>query len=70
MTRALSAIVLAVVALALPAAAQEPYPTRPITIVMPFPPGGIADLSARPLAPALERALAEGVRKVGKIETK
>ncbi|MBI4609800.1 MAG: tripartite tricarboxylate transporter substrate binding protein [Candidatus Rokubacteria bacterium] len=42
-------------------AAQEPYPTRPITIVVPFPPGGIADLSARPLAPALERVLKQPV---------
>ena len=33
-----------------PAWAQEPYPTRPITMINPFPPGGIADLSARPLA--------------------
>jgi len=39
------------------AAAQEPYPTRPVTIVNPFPPGGIADLTARPLAAALERIL-------------
>ena len=41
--------------------AQEPYPTRPITVVVPFPPGGIADLTARPLAPALERVLKQPV---------
>lgn len=54
-------IVLAVVLVLLPlasgASAQEPYPTRPVTIVVPYPPGGAADLTARPLAPALERAL-------------
>lgn len=42
-------------------AAEEPYPSRPITIVVPFPPGGIADLTARPLAPALERVLKQPV---------
>ncbi|MBI2153155.1 MAG: tripartite tricarboxylate transporter substrate binding protein [Candidatus Rokubacteria bacterium] len=41
--------------------AQETYPTRPITVVVPFPPGGIADLTARPLAPALERVLKQPV---------
>lgn len=62
MMRALSIVLLAVAALAAaPAVAQEPYPTRPITIVVPFPPGGIADLTARPLAPALERALRQPV---------
>ena len=30
--------------------AQERYPTRAISIVNPFPPGGIADLTGRPLA--------------------
>ncbi len=54
------------VVLAAGAAAQEPYPTRPITIVVPFPPGGVADLTARPLAPALERALKQPVVVVNK----
>ncbi|MGQ0523575.1 MAG: Bug family tripartite tricarboxylate transporter substrate binding protein [Betaproteobacteria bacterium] len=35
--------------------AQEPYPTKPVTIVSPFPPGGTSDLTARQLAPVLER---------------
>src|SRR5688500_1957722 len=43
------------------AAADEPFPTRPITIVNPFPPGGQADLSGRPLAAALEKVLKQPV---------
>jgi tripartite-type tricarboxylate transporter receptor subunit TctC len=43
------------------AAADEPYPSRPITIVVPFPPGGIADLTARPLAAAMERLVKQPV---------
>ena len=30
--------------------AQETFPNRPITVVVPFPPGGVADLTARPVA--------------------
>jgi tripartite-type tricarboxylate transporter receptor subunit TctC len=60
MVRALCLVVLALVAAA-PAAADDPYPTRPITLLVPFPPGGIADLTARPLAPALERVLKQPV---------
>ena len=40
-----------------PALAQDHYPSRPVTIVVPYPPGGFADLVARPLAAALEREL-------------
>jgi tripartite-type tricarboxylate transporter receptor subunit TctC len=43
------------------AQAQEAYPTRPITIVVAFPPGGLADLTARPVAAALERILKQPV---------
>jgi tripartite-type tricarboxylate transporter receptor subunit TctC len=46
--------------------AQEPYPSRPITIVAPFPPGGVADLTARPVAAAMEKALKNPVGVVNK----
>jgi tripartite-type tricarboxylate transporter receptor subunit TctC len=63
MIRALHAIAVATVVLALagPATAEEPYPTRPVTLVVPFPPGGIADLTARPLAAALERIVKQPI---------
>ena len=37
--------------------AQEPYPSHPITLVVPFPPGGVADIVGRPFADALSREL-------------
>jgi tripartite-type tricarboxylate transporter receptor subunit TctC len=46
--------------------AQEAYPSRPITIVAPFPPGGVADLTARPVAAAMERVLKNPVGVVNK----
>ncbi len=59
--------VLAVVAAAVPPApAQEAYPSRPITLVAPFPPGGVADLTARPVAAALEKVLKNPVGVVNK----
>src|SRR4029450_7211064 len=52
--------------LAGPALAQDAYPSRPITMVVPFPPGGVADLTARPVAAALERTLKNPVGVVSK----
>jgi tripartite-type tricarboxylate transporter receptor subunit TctC len=43
------------------AAAQDSYPSRPITLVAPFPPGGVVDLTGRPLAASLERILKQPV---------
>jgi tripartite-type tricarboxylate transporter receptor subunit TctC len=48
------------------AVAQESYPSRPITLVAPFPPGGVADLTARPVAAAMERVLKNPVGVVNK----
>ncbi len=48
--------------------AETPYPDRPITLIVPFPPGGVADTVARPVAEALARELKQPViveNKVG-----
>ena len=52
-----TAVVLASTLLASEASAQDAYPSRPITLVVPFPPGGVADIVARPAADALGRVL-------------
>ena len=41
--------------------AQQAWPTRNITMVVAFPPGGQADLAARPVAMALEKVLGRAV---------
>ncbi|MFY8016119.1 MAG: Bug family tripartite tricarboxylate transporter substrate binding protein [Limnohabitans sp.] len=41
--------------------AQEDYPTRPISMVVPFPPGGVADAVGRPVAEAMGRYLKQSV---------
>jgi tripartite-type tricarboxylate transporter receptor subunit TctC len=41
--------------------AQEAFPSRPITIINPFPPGGAADVIGRPFAAALEQLIKQPV---------
>ena len=44
-----------------PGFAQEAYPSRPVTFINPFPPGGAADVVARPFAAVLEPLLKQPV---------
>ncbi len=48
-------------ALAASARRRRRWPTRNITMIVPFPPGGQADLAARPVAAALEKILGKSV---------
>jgi tripartite-type tricarboxylate transporter receptor subunit TctC len=64
--RALAAAAVLTLALAVAAGAQEAFPSRPITVVAPFPPGGVADLTARPVAAAMEKVLKNPVAVVNK----
>jgi tripartite-type tricarboxylate transporter receptor subunit TctC len=59
----LSAAALALLAALLPLAAnsQSDYPTKPVTMIVPFPPGGVADITARPLAEVMGRLLGQTV---------
>lgn len=43
------------------AVAQNGYPTKPVTMIVPFPPGGLADVVGRPVAEAMGRELGQTV---------
>jgi tripartite-type tricarboxylate transporter receptor subunit TctC len=55
------AIVSALLAAGAAHAQTDNYPSRPITMVVPFPPGGFADVTGRPLAIPLGRELGQTV---------
>ena len=55
------ALALPLLGLAGRAAAQAEFPNRPVTIIVPFPPGGATDLIARPLGAALQRVWDQSV---------
>ena len=58
----MSRAVLLLLAFFAPAAfAQEAYPSKPITMIVPFPPGGVADIVGRPLAAQMEKTLKQPV---------
>src|SRR5687768_6347013 len=57
--RTYAAVLLALVSTG--AFAQDAYPSRAITMIVPFPPGGVADVTGRPTAAALEKVLKQPV---------
>ena len=59
--RAIAFALLVFVSLCEPAAAQEWAPTRPMRLIVPFPPGGTADLLGRMLGQHLSEALGQPV---------
>jgi tripartite-type tricarboxylate transporter receptor subunit TctC len=54
---ALAAAAIAVAASGAVLAQDAAYPSKPITLIVPFPPGGVADIVGRPFADALSREL-------------
>jgi tripartite-type tricarboxylate transporter receptor subunit TctC len=62
----LSVLVVSVLGPTAESVGQEKYPNRPVTVVAPFPPGGVADLTARPVAAAMEKVLKNPVVVVNK----
>ena len=59
--RFLAALAIIASSMAMPAAAQEAYPSRPITLVVPFGAGGALDLVARVLADGLRNELGQPI---------
>ena len=61
MIKPIAASLLSLAAVWAAGAVAQNYPTRPVNIIVPFPPGGIADITARSLVPGLEKALKQPV---------
>lgn len=60
MKRLLNLLLLAIACAALPVFAQ-PFPSRPVRLVVPYPPGGANDIVARLLAPSMGAQLGQNV---------
>ena len=54
-------VALALLVAGWPVWAQEKFPSYPVTMIVPFPPGGVADQTGRPLAAAMEKVLKQPV---------
>jgi len=47
-------------------ASADSYPSRPVSVIIPFPPGGVAELTARPLLSVMEKILKQPMVVVNK----
>ena len=56
----------ALLAMACSAHAQDAFPTRAITLIVPFPPGGVAEITGRPTAMAMEKILKQPMALVNR----
>src|SRR5450631_4510713 len=59
--RALAAALLAACLLATGAASAQTYPNRPITLLVPFPPGGATDTIARIIQDTMQKSLGQTI---------
>ncbi len=59
------AAIVAAVAIA-GAAAEDAFPSRPIQLIVPFPPGGVADITGRPTAAIMSKILKQPIVVVNK----
>jgi len=55
------AILVFLACFSMPGMAQDAYPSKPVTMIVPFPPGGVADIVGRPLAASMEKTLRQPV---------
>ena len=60
-TLGLAAAALAGIAAVPPDASAQAYPNRPVRFVVPFPPGGGADMTARTISPRMSEALGQPI---------
>src|SRR5688572_10483080 len=59
-------LVSAAIVLAAPVLQAQEYPTKPVSMIAPFPPGGVADIVGRPLAASMEKTLKQPVLVVNR----
>src|SRR5688572_23811244 len=59
-------LVSAAIVLAAPVLQAQEYPTKPVSMIAPFPPGGVADIVGRPLAASMEKTLGRPVLVVNR----
>ena len=65
-TRAIASLLLAIVAMAMPSmiaapASAQTYPSRPITLVVPYPPGGATDAISRIIQDSMSQSLGQQI---------